>query len=67
MQKEKVNVLITSVGGGVGQSVVDSLSFMRKDYRIIGLDIDATIYSRNQCEEFYISPRIRDQTVNWNY
>ena len=61
MQKEKVNVLITSVGGGVGQSVVDSLSFMRKDYRIIGLDIDATIYSRNQCEEFYISPRIRDQ------
>ncbi len=53
-----INVLITSVGGGVGQSVVDSISHLKSDYYIVGLDLSDKIYAKNQCDKFVISPRI---------
>lgn len=55
-----INVLVTSVGGGVGQSVVDSISHLTSDYYIVGADISDKVYARNQCNNFIISPRISD-------
>lgn len=55
-----INVLVTSVGGGVGQSVVDSISHLKSQYAIIGLDISEKVMSRNQCDKFYLSPIISE-------
>lgn len=53
-----INVLVTSVGGGVGQSVLDSIAHLKSDYYIVGLDLSVKVYGRNQCDAFVISPRI---------
>ncbi|EOW9128378.1 NAD-dependent epimerase/dehydratase family protein [Vibrio cholerae] len=57
-----IKVLITSVGGGVGQSVVDSISHLKADYYIVGLDLSDRIYSKNQCDKFIVSPRINESS-----
>jgi nucleoside-diphosphate-sugar epimerase/carbamoylphosphate synthase large subunit len=56
-----IKVLVTSVGGGVGQSVVDSISHLRDSYFIIGLDINENIYAKNQCDKFILSKRISEE------
>jgi hypothetical protein len=53
-----IRVLVTSVGGGVGQSIVDSLSLLNEMYYIVGLDISEHVYSRSQCNEFKLSKKI---------
>ena len=45
-------VLITAVGGGVGQSLVDSLCELQDDFFIIGVDIETDVYARSQCDKF---------------
>jgi nucleoside-diphosphate-sugar epimerase len=53
-----IRVAITSVGGGVGQSVVDSISHMKDSYWILGLDLNSDVYSYNQCDHFVRAKRI---------
>lgn len=55
-----IKVLVTSVGGGVGQSIVDSLSCFKEQYFIVGLDISENVFSRNQCDKFILSKRINE-------
>ncbi|PMG94745.1 NAD-dependent epimerase/dehydratase family protein [Vibrio breoganii] len=55
-----INVLVTSVGGGVGQSIVDSISHLKSQYTVVGLDISEKVLSRNQCDKFYLSPRLSE-------
>jgi nucleoside-diphosphate-sugar epimerase len=50
-------VLVTCVGSGVGQSVVDSLNLVGKDY-IIGCDANPNVYAARFCHELHISPNI---------
>lgn len=50
-------VLVTCVGSGVGQSVIDSLNMTGK-YRIIGVDMNPDVYAYNFCHEFLIAPGI---------
>lgn len=51
-----INVAVTSVGSGVGQSVVDSLSSY-SDYNIIGLDIARECFAKSQCDDYILTTR----------
>lgn len=51
-----INVAVTSVGSGVGQSVVDSLSCYH-GYRIIGLDIASECFAKSQCNDYIVTDR----------
>lgn len=55
-------VLITCVGSGVGQSVVDSLKLV-KGYKIIGADGTHNVYAKSFCHDFVISSNM----TNDNY
>lgn len=55
-----ITVLVTSVGGGVGQSILDSLSFYPETYKIVGLDIEEYVYASSQCDSFVQAPRIAE-------
>src|SRR5690554_647955 len=48
-------VLVTCVGSGVGQSVLDSLNELREDY-IIGCDMNRDVYATHFCDEFHFVP-----------
>lgn len=48
-------VLVTCVGSGVGQSVLDSLNQLREDY-IIGCDMNRNVYATHYCDEFHFVP-----------
>lgn len=50
-------VLVTCVGSGVGQSVIDSLGLSDRHY-IIGCDANRNVYAYNKCNEFQIVPGI---------
>lgn len=50
-------VLVTCVGSGVGQSVIDSLNLVGKDF-VIGCDSNRNIFAYNLCHNFYIAPSI---------
>lgn len=51
-------VLITCVGSGVGQSVVDSLKHLKGEYHLVGSDQARYVYSLPDCEEFVELPQI---------
>lgn len=55
-----IRVAVTSVGGGVGQSVVDSISHLSNHYWILGLDINDNVFARPQCDCFVKSLRISE-------
>lgn len=59
MQKNNIinTVLVTCVGSGVGQSVLDSLNLNRR-YRILGCDGNRNIYANSYCDKFFIVPNI---------
>lgn len=50
-------IIITCVGSGVGQSVIDSLCFTGSHY-IIGCDANRNVYAYNKCHEFITVPSI---------
>ncbi len=52
-----VTILVTCVGSGVGQSVIDSLN-ITGGYRIIGVDMNPDVYAYNFCHEFLTAPGI---------
>ncbi|CAA0154385.1 NAD-dependent epimerase/dehydratase family protein [Tenacibaculum maritimum] len=47
-----IKVLVTCVGSGVGQSVIDSLN-LKRDYKIIGCDGNRNVYAHSFCDKFY--------------
>ncbi|WBX76160.1 NAD-dependent epimerase/dehydratase family protein [Tenacibaculum ovolyticum] len=47
-----IRVLVTCVGSGVGQSVVDSLN-LKRGYKIIGCDGNRNVYAHSFCDDFY--------------
>ena len=51
-----VTVLVTAVGGGVGQSVVDCLSEKPDQFMIIGCDSGPNLYALSQCDLFLELP-----------
>lgn len=55
-----IRVAVTSVGGGVGQSVVDSISHLSNCYWVLGLDISDNTFARMQCDSFVKSIRISE-------
>lgn len=50
-------VLVTCVGSGVGQSVLDSLNLVRTSY-IIGCDMNRNVYATHYCDEIHIVPNL---------
>lgn len=48
-------VLVTCVGSGVGQSVIDSLNLTRT-FKIIGCDGNPNVYAHSYCDEFFVVP-----------
>lgn len=50
-----VTVLVTCVGSGVGQSVIDSLNLTR-EFKIIGCDGNPNVYAHSFCDEFFVVP-----------
>lgn len=52
-----VTILVTCVGSGVGQSVIDSLNLLR-EYRIIGCDTNRNVYANHFCDNFHTVPSI---------
>jgi nucleoside-diphosphate-sugar epimerase len=53
-------VLLTCVGSGVGQSVVDSLKHLKDAYFLIGSDQTRYCYSIPDCDGYVSLPRIDD-------
>jgi nucleoside-diphosphate-sugar epimerase len=51
-------VLITCVGSGIGQSVVDSLKCFKDEYFLVGSDQSRFSYSVPDCDEFITLPQI---------
>ena len=51
-------VLITCVGSGIGQSVVDSLKHFKDEYFLVGSDQSRFSYSVPDCDEFISLPQI---------
>ncbi len=52
------NVLITCVGSGIGQSVVDSLKHRKDEYRLVGSDRNIHSYGVPDCDDFAALPPI---------
>jgi len=50
-----ITVLVTCVGSGVGQSVIDSLN-LKRECKIIGCDGNPNVYAHSYCDEFIIVP-----------
>jgi len=50
-------ILVTCVGSGVGQSVVDSL-ILNNDHTVIGIDTNRNNYGHHFCDKFYIAPSL---------
>lgn len=48
-------VLVTCVGSGVGQSVIDSLN-IKREFKIIGCDGNANVYAHSFCDSFFVVP-----------
>lgn len=48
-------VLVTCVGSGVGQSVIDSLN-IKREFKIVGCDGNPNVYAHSFCDEFYVVP-----------
>jgi nucleoside-diphosphate-sugar epimerase len=53
-----INVLITCIGSGVGQSAIDSLNLKKDKYRIIGCDANRNLYATALVDEFVYMPFI---------
>lgn len=58
MQKPKIHIGVTGVGGGVGESIVKSL--YKTPYSIIGLDADPLAVGLYACDRSRIIPRYTD-------
>ncbi len=52
--KKMIKVLVTCVGSGVGQSIIDSLNLKRDEYKIIGCDGNRNVYAHSYCDDFYV-------------
>lgn len=50
-----ITVLVTCVGSGVGQSVIDSLN-LKRECKIIGCDGNPNVYAHSFCDEFIQVP-----------
>lgn len=50
-------VLVTCVGSGVGQSIVDSLN-LYKNHKIVGIDANRNVYAYHFCDYFFTAPSI---------
>jgi len=50
-------VLVTCVGSGVGQSIVDSLNLYKK-HKIVGIDANRNVYAFHFCDYFFTAPSI---------
>ncbi len=50
-------ILVTCVGSGVGQSVVDSLN-LNNGHTIIGIDTNRNNYGHHFCDKFFIAPSL---------
>lgn len=50
-------VLVTCVGSGVGQSVLDSLNLTGRDV-IVGCDMNENVFAFDYCQKFHITPSI---------
>ncbi|MFV0155373.1 NAD-dependent epimerase/dehydratase family protein [Empedobacter falsenii] len=48
-------ILVTCVGSGVGQSVIDSLN-QKREFFIIGCDGNPNVYAHSFCDKFYTVP-----------
>ena len=51
-------VLVTCVGSGIGQSVVDSLKYFKGEYFLVGSDQSRFSYSVPDCDDFITLPQI---------
>ncbi|PIE87791.1 MAG: hypothetical protein CSA04_05210 [Bacteroidetes bacterium] len=60
MKNDMTSVLVTCVGSGIGQSVIDSLNLSR-DYYIVGMDGNMAVYAHGFCDAFYPLPRISEE------
>lgn len=60
MRTDRINVLITGVGGGVGQSVIKALKLANRSnndrYRLVGVDRDRFAAGLYRCHRRYLVP-----------
>lgn len=55
-----INVLVTAVGTGIGQSVIKGLRLSDRDYRIVGIDISPWAAGLYRCDRGYLVPKAND-------
>ena len=55
---KRIKVLVTCIGSGVGQSIVDSLQPHRDKYFICGLDQTQSLYASTQIDVFFYLPYV---------
>jgi carbamoylphosphate synthase large subunit len=66
LSREETNrrdtIVITGVGGGVGQAILRALRLAQTDYRIVGLDMDPRGAGLYQCDEAYVVPAAKSSS-----
>jgi len=58
--KHPLSIAVTSVGSGIGQSIVQSCRLSRLPLKLIGLDMNATAYGAFECDRQRRIPPIAD-------
>jgi len=56
----KWKVLVTGIGGDIGQSVLKCLKDINCNYHLIGCDVDSFAAGRELVEKFYQAPLVKD-------
>lgn len=57
MKNRETVVLVTCVGSGVGQSIIDSLN-LNGGYNLIGCDGNRNVYAHSFCDKFIVVPNL---------
>ncbi|MBU1121667.1 MAG: ATP-grasp domain-containing protein [Candidatus Omnitrophota bacterium] len=55
-------ILITGVGGDIGQSVIKCLKDIDGSFNLVGCDIDSFAAGRKLVDRFYIAPQVKDDS-----
>lgn len=58
MNDDRIGVLVTCCGGGIGQSIIDSLKGLKSKYRVFGSDQARYSYSVPDLDGFIVLPPI---------
>jgi carbamoyl-phosphate synthase large subunit len=61
MEPDKRRILVTAVGGDLGQSVIECLRDCGRDMYIVGCDMNPYAGGRKKCDDFFKAPPVKKE------